>query len=199
MTITLEKLKAAIQKKEEEYQRGILTVAKGAMAKFIKPFCRKRRVIFSSGMGTYSFTRLNGSPVDWEHYGDYNPKTERCDLWGPNDRAPEGYQEVYDAIHIDVPPNGELFEWMTDYDPQDDDPPKLTKAMTSLMRSLHDSHKQGVPTKRVYGRELPSARALVRRNLVTMEPLQGLDGKIIFGGHLVRLTRQGREYQCESR
>jgi hypothetical protein len=192
MTLTLDKLKAAIQKKDEEYQRGISTVAMGAMAKFIKPFCRKRRVVFTTGMGSYCFSRMNGNLCDWDEH-IYNKSQERYTGWGPAPNAPEGYQEVYAALHLDVPPNGELFEWMTDYDPRKDDPPKLSEKQQWMMRYLQT---RGTKTRRVFGKEIATAKALVRRGLATLEPLMDLDNKPIPGGQLVRLTLEGRQCVC---
>jgi len=189
MTITLDKLNGQVQKLDEKYQNGIQNVAMVAMAKFIKPFCRKHRVMFTTGMGSYCFSRLNGNLCDWEEH-IYNKSQEKYTGWGPAPNAPEGYVEVYAALRIPVPPNGELFEWMTDYDPRQDDPPKLTKAMRIMMRYLQQRRSK---TRQVWGRELQIAQGLQRRGLATVEPLVQ-EGRRFFGGHLVRLTRKGREY-----
>lgn len=164
------------------------------MAKFIKPFCRKRRVVFTTGMGSYCFSRFNGNLCDWEEH-IYSRSQERYTGWGtgwgPAPSAPEGYAEVFPVLRLDVPPNGELFEWMTDYDPRDDDQPKLTKAMQTMMHYLQQRQSK---TRQVFGRELPTAHGLQRRGLVEVVPLVQ-DGQPIFGGHLVKLTNKGRGFE----
>ena len=110
-----ERLKAA----HDSYQKTVEHWAILARQHIIIPFCDKHQLRFCTGMGTYTFYAIreeDRSANDWVVVVDFD---HDGDPVVPKD-APEGYDEVLDALLIDVPPDEFLHEYMEDYDPTEE-------------------------------------------------------------------------------
>lgn len=97
------------------------TVAMRYHEHWIKPFCDENGVRFTSGMGAWSFRKLDNSvnSMDWDTYIDSNLDKHR-DNDDDNNwegwRPPKGYEELRDLLTLEVM-HMELFEFMQDYTP----------------------------------------------------------------------------------
>lgn len=101
--------KKQIKRLQEIHLDRIRVLAESVQAEIITPFCLKHAVRFEAAMGEYSFF-ANGKNLthEWEVWG------EKGNCVGPN--APEGYQEVFDALHLEWSEDGDrLCEFMSSF------------------------------------------------------------------------------------
>jgi len=111
-------LKFHLDREADRYQKAVEGIAGRVLRGIIVPFCDKHRVVFSCGMGTYCFHPIGTSAESSECIDSFDWEQHMKGVMSDEYRPPEGYHIVHAALHLDVL-NGELFEFMGDYDPEE--------------------------------------------------------------------------------
>jgi len=127
---SLETVEAAAEMLHNEYCTKLAELAEAVKQKYVVPFCDDHGLWFVSGMGSWSFDKLFGTPGqpdgptsnDWDSYigNHWGALTDPEDQEYYNQyKPPAGYELVRRMINATVPDcEYGLYLYMSDYKPQ---------------------------------------------------------------------------------
>ena len=84
--MTPEQVKAALEEAEKAYWKAVDAICEKVIEENVKPFCKKHKVAFSSGMGQWGFYGREAKGRSWMEYDD--------------EGLPQDLREILNSAHV---------------------------------------------------------------------------------------------------